>query len=101
MHSLGGTGKTSGPDIWGNPLYHQYLCVPDGENGYVCGSQDQRGEWPTDGMLGPGKASNDTREGAIRCESVEPDNDCIESYLKENLKEQGLFIPYYPTGCSR
>ncbi|HHR4436797.1 hypothetical protein WJD08_00535 [Salmonella enterica subsp. enterica serovar Corvallis] len=96
LHSLGGTGEKSGPDIWGNPFYHQYLCVPDGENGYVCGGQDQRGEWPTDGMLGPGKASNDTREGASRCESVEPDNDCIESCLKEKLKGARPFYTVLP-----
>ncbi|SQD05882.1 rhsC element core protein RshC [Escherichia coli] len=28
---MGGTGERSGPDIWGNPFYHQYLCVPDGK----------------------------------------------------------------------
>ncbi|MGG7387344.1 RHS repeat-associated core domain-containing protein, partial [Escherichia coli] len=31
LHSMGGTGERSVPDIWGNPFYHQYLCVPDGK----------------------------------------------------------------------
>ncbi|MGG6633446.1 UNVERIFIED_CONTAM: RHS domain-containing protein, partial [Enterobacter cloacae] len=86
LHSLGGTGEKSGPDIWGNPLYHQYLCVPDGKGGYICGGQDQRGETGTDGLWGPGKASNDTKEGSGRCDSVEKDNDCIENCLKEKFK---------------
>ncbi len=86
LHSLGGVGEKSGPDIWGNPLYHQYLCVSDGKDGYICGGQDQRGESGTDGLWGPGKASNDTKEGAGRCDSVETDNSCIESCLKEKFK---------------
>jgi RHS repeat-associated protein len=27
LHAMGGKGKRSGPDVWGNPLYHQYYCV--------------------------------------------------------------------------
>ncbi|HAX1953570.1 TPA: hypothetical protein JXT30_005856, partial [Escherichia coli] len=61
---MGGTGERSGPDIWGNPFYHQYLCVPDGKGDYTCGGQDQRGESKGDGLWGPGKASNDTKEAA-------------------------------------
>ncbi|MGG7296337.1 hypothetical protein ACQ7B1_06050, partial [Escherichia coli] len=60
--------------IWGNPFYHQYLCVPDGKGDYTCGGQDQRGESKVDGLWGPGKASNDTKEAAGRCDLVETDN---------------------------
>jgi len=86
LHSLGGIGEKSGPDIWGNPFYHQYLCVSDGKGGYICGGQDQRGEFKTDGLWGPGKASNDTKDGAGRCDSVETDNSCIEDCLKGKFK---------------
>ena len=51
LHSMGGTGERSGPDIWGNPFYHQYLCVPDGKGDYTCGGQDQRGESKGDGVF--------------------------------------------------
>jgi len=27
LQAMGGKGKRSGPDVWGNPLYHQYYCV--------------------------------------------------------------------------
>ncbi|EII3509387.1 rhs element protein RhsC, partial [Escherichia coli] len=87
LHSMGGTGERSGPDIWGNPFYHQYLCVPDGKGDYTCGGQDQRGESKGDGLWGPGKASNDTKEAAGRCDLVETDNSCVENCLKGNFKE--------------
>ncbi|MCP3452538.1 RHS repeat domain-containing protein, partial [Escherichia coli] len=87
LHSMGGTGERSGPDIWGNPFYHQYLCVPDGKGDYTCGGQDQRGESKGDGLWGPGKASNDTKEAAGRCDLVETDNSCVENCLKGKFKE--------------
>ncbi|TGB59770.1 RHS repeat-associated core domain-containing protein [Escherichia sp. E4742] len=87
LHSMGGTGERSGPDIWGNPFYHQYLCVPDGKGDYTCGGQDQRGESKGDGLWGPGKASNDTKESAGRCDLVETDNSCVENCLKGKFKE--------------
>src|SRR5690606_16575365 len=68
-------------------FYHQYLCVPDGKGDYICGGQDQRGEYKTDGLWGPGKASSDTKSEGGGCESVEKDNDCIEDCLKEKFKE--------------
>lgn len=96
LHSIGGIGEKSGPDIWGNPLYHQYLCVSNGKNGYICGGQDQRGELSNDGILGPGKASQDTREGAGRCDSVESNNDCIENCLKDKFKGERPFYSVLP-----
>ncbi|EJE6849140.1 RHS repeat protein, partial [Escherichia coli] len=87
LHSMGGTGERSGPDIWGNLFYHQYLCVPDGKGDYTCGGQDQRGESKGDGLWGPGKASNDTKEAAGRCDLVETDNSCVENCLKGKFKE--------------
>ncbi|EOP3935469.1 rhs element protein RhsC, partial [Escherichia coli] len=87
LHSMGGTGERSGPDIWGNPFYHQYLCVPDGKGDYTCGGQDQRGESKGNGLWGPGKASNDTKEAAGRCDLVETDNSCVENCLKGKFKE--------------
>ena len=39
---FGGSEARTGPDIWGNPLYHQYSCIV--RNGKeICGGQD-RGE---------------------------------------------------------
>ncbi|EFJ2250729.1 rhs element protein RhsC, partial [Escherichia coli] len=87
LHSMGGTGERSGPDIWGNPFYHQYLCAPDGKGDYTCGGQDQRGESKGDGLWGPDKASNDTKEAAGRCDLVETDNSCVENCLKGKFKE--------------
>jgi RHS repeat-associated protein len=80
LHALGGDGARSGPDIWGNPLYHQYLCINDGKGGYTCGGQDQRGQKWYDPISGPGKPSNDKYDPQT-CEQKEPDNNCIEQCL--------------------
>ena len=80
LHALGGEGSRSGPDIWGNPLYHQYLCINDGKGGYTCGGQDQRGQKWYDPISGPGKPSNDKYDPQT-CEQKEPDNNCIEQCL--------------------
>ncbi|WP_241553175.1 hypothetical protein, partial [Shigella dysenteriae] len=72
LHSMGGTGE---------------LCVPDGKGDYTCGGQDQREESKGDGLWGPGKASNDTKEAAGRCDLVETDNSCVENCLKGKFKE--------------
>ena len=81
LHALGGTGLRSGPDIWGNPLYHKYICVPDGNDSIVCGGQDRAG-----GPFSPGIPSKDTfKENG--CKVVEPSNDCIESCLRETIQD--------------
>lgn len=48
-----------------------------------------------DGLWGPGKASNDMRESAYGGDSVEADNDCIETYLNEKFRGISLFAPYH------
>ncbi|HHL45989.1 MAG TPA: RHS repeat protein [Gammaproteobacteria bacterium] len=85
LDAMGGDGTRSGPDIWGNPLYHQYICVKNGKT-TVCGGQDRK-----DGPWGPGKPSNDKYDPK-RCEEEEPDNACIETCL---ISEFGKPRPYY------
>ncbi|WGG51440.1 RHS repeat domain-containing protein [Rugamonas sp. DEMB1] len=80
LHALGGDGAKSGADTWGNPLYHQYLCVSDGKGEHICGGQDQRGKKWYDPLNGPGKPSNDSYD-KITCKQEEPDNNCIEKCL--------------------
>lgn len=74
LHALGGTGRRSGPDIPGNPLYHEYLCVYNSSSA-ACGGQDRTG-----GPWSPGTPSLDVFNTA-RCDQVEPDNKCIEDCL--------------------
>ncbi len=85
LDALGGDGTRSGPDIWGNPLYHQYICVKNGKV-TVCGGQDR-----SDGSWGPGKPSNDKYDPK-RCEEEEPGNACIEQCL---ISEFGKPRPWY------
>lgn len=81
LHALGGTGLRSGPDIWGNPFYHKYICVPGGNGGMVCGGQDRAG-----GAFSPGTPSKDTfKENS--CTVVEPANNCIETCLRDTIQD--------------
>ncbi len=86
LHALGGSGLKSGPDIPGNPFYHQYLCVSDGNGGLTCGGQDREA-----GAYGPGKPSDD-RFKPQSCEKKEDDNKCIEQCV---LAEFGQQRPTY------
>lgn len=82
LHKLGGTGLRSGPDVPGNPLYHQFVCVPDGKGGISCGGQD-------DGSgigWGDGKPSKDRYEPQ-QCVQVENDNKCVETCLRDAMDD--------------
>jgi RHS repeat-associated protein len=79
LNLLGGEGARSGPDIWGNPLYHQYSCIIDKSGRVMCGGQDR-------GEDGAGKPSND-RMGAGQCKETQPDNDCFEKCLIDEWKK--------------
>ncbi|EPG4962189.1 RHS repeat-associated core domain-containing protein, partial [Citrobacter amalonaticus] len=96
LHTLGGTGTRSGPDIWGNPFYHQYLCVDNGKGGYTCGGQDRTGAAVFPGSKG--KATNDTwpTDGNGACKKVD-DRDCVNECVKnrvENKKRPWYQIPF-------
>lgn len=87
---LGGDGTRSGPDIWGNPAYHQYICVKDGKT-TVCGGQDRQG-----GPWSPGKPSKDEFK-PDRCEKKD-DRPCMDKCLTQaiqnpNRPKFGLFGP--------
>jgi len=74
LDALGGTGSRSGPDIPGNPLFHEFLCVKNG-NVVTCGGQDRSGD-----AFSPGKPSND-QFVPQQCEEAAPDNNCLEQCL--------------------
>ncbi|WP_029914165.1 RHS repeat-associated core domain-containing protein [Pelobacter seleniigenes] len=85
--SFGGTGIKSGPDIPGNPLYHQWSCVVTRSGSIVCGGQDRSGK-----VTGsPGKPSNDTFSSKY-CEESLPDYDCFEKCLQNEWSKPR---PYY------
>jgi RHS repeat-associated protein len=68
--------RRTGPDTWGNPLYHQYLCVQEKGKAPVCGGQTQANNKP----YGPGAKSKDVFVPG-RCDVVREDNVCLESCL--------------------
>ena len=75
LHALGGEGRRSGPDVPGNLLYHQYVCVPDANGKMQCSGQDR-----ANGAFGPGKPSDDKFKPES-CEKVEDDNKCVEQCI--------------------
>ena len=81
LDPMGGTGTRSGPDIWGNPFYHQYSCVIDANGRVTCGGQDRTGS----AISSPGKPSNDNYD-PNRCEPTY-DNKCFDDCLKEEWKK--------------
>jgi RHS repeat-associated protein len=90
LHALGGSGSRSGPDIFGNPFYHQYVCVKIG-NTTVCGGQDREG-----GPWSPGTPSKDTFNPDT-CEKKD-DRACMDNCLMQSIGDPyrppyGLFGP--------
>ena len=86
LHALGGSGRRTGPDIYGNPLYHQYICVKLSNGTTVCGGQDRSGaSWSH------GRPSVD-RYSDSNCTEFEPDNECIETCLLTSFNSNR---PYY------
>lgn len=81
LDSLGGAGTRSGPDIWGNPAYHQYSCVVDANGQVTCGGQDRSGS----ALSSPGKPTNDKYEP----DACKPtyDNKCFDDCLKEEWQK--------------
>jgi uncharacterized protein RhaS with RHS repeats len=78
LDALGGSGTKSGPDIWGNPAYHQYICVKDGKT-TICGGQDRSG-----GPWSPGKPSND-KFNPSSCEKKD-DRSCMDKCLTRAIQ---------------
>ncbi|MBT3022141.1 MAG: hypothetical protein KUF77_04495 [Candidatus Thiodiazotropha sp. (ex Lucina aurantia)] len=76
LDAMGGTGTRSGPDMWGNPFYHQYSCIPGSNGKMTCGGQDRTGS----ATGSPGKPSNDSYN-ATQCDLVQNDNQCFEDCM--------------------
>ena len=84
------TGRT-GPDIPGNPLYHQYLCVITADGIHRCGGQDTKTGLP----FGTGKPSNDSLpyNRMDLCEKQQGDDNCLEQCVLRNIGNPNR--PYY------
>lgn len=95
LHAVPGTGTKSGPDIPGNPFYHQYSCILDSKGGVQCEGQDRTGEW----YWSEGKPSDDKPRGQ-GCELVREDDLCFENCLRrEWSKPRPQFGIPFGTDC--
>ena len=95
LHAFGGTGVRSGPDIPGNPLYHQFFCVSDGKGGYICGGQDREGSAFFPGS--PGKPSNDKwPSNADQACQIKDDRQCVDQCVIRKISDPKR--PWYAIG---
>src|SRR5207244_1876792 len=97
LHALGGSGKKSGPDMWLNPFFHQYICVQQWGTGKVqCGGQDRSG-----GPMSPGKPSETDQFDPNNCTELWS-SPCMDNCLLKKLNGPrpfyNLFWPIGPSG---
>ena len=73
LHALGGTGARSGPDVFGNLAYQQFLCVRTAAGETVCGGQDTTGS----AVISPGRPTAGDTFDAARCELIN-EQSCVD-----------------------
>jgi RHS repeat-associated protein len=91
LGQLPGKNKRSGPDIWGNPFYHQYSCTRDPKTKkLVCGGQGFSNSW----WSSPGEPTTSETDyyDSEACEKTQDDNPCFEKCL---IDEWGKKRPKY------
>jgi uncharacterized protein RhaS with RHS repeats len=66
------------------PLYHQYICVPDGKGGQTCGGLGPSGGNP---FNTPGVIEYEKNSSPSACEKTDDDNSCIEKCIQAEFKK--------------
>jgi hypothetical protein len=84
---LGNTATTTGqqrlgPDVRGNPLYHQYLCVRTA-SGYTCGGQISAGG----DLYGAGGQDNLSVYSPENCKEISSSN-CVANCVSKSLASE-------------
>jgi RHS repeat-associated protein len=100
-----GNNQRNGPDIWGNPLYHQYSCVKTKDGKTVCGGQGFGGngsKWVPDWATSQGKPTPPEKDyfDEKSCEKTQDDNKCFEDCLqREWAKPRPRYGVPFGTDC--
>jgi RHS repeat-associated protein len=99
LGGLPGDNKRSGPDIWGNPFYHQYSCTRDPvTKKLVCGGQGYSESW----WSSPGKPTTPSTDfyDPNACKKTQDDNPCFEKCLIEEwAKKRPRYGVPFGTDC--
>ncbi len=74
-----GDNQRNGPDVPGNPFYHQYSCTRDANGKLVCGGQGMSGPWW--GSPGKPTAPKDDFYDPQTCKKTRDDDKCFEKCL--------------------
>jgi RHS repeat-associated protein len=86
LGGLPGDNQRIGPDILGNPLYHQYSCTRNANGKLICGGQGFEGaSW----WNSPGKPTTPQTDyySADACRQTQGDNKCFEQCLIDEWKK--------------
>ncbi len=85
LGGLPGANQRTGPDIWGNPLYHQYSCTRDVNGKLICGGQGLSASW----WGSPGKPTTPETDyyHADACRQTQDDNRCFEQCLIDEWRK--------------
>ncbi|HSD44478.1 MAG TPA: RHS repeat-associated core domain-containing protein [Burkholderiales bacterium] len=85
LGGLPGDNQRSGPDILGNPFYHQYSCTRDAKGNLVCGGQGFSESW----WSSPGRPTTPATDyySAGACKQTQGDNRCFEKCLIDEWKK--------------
>ena len=98
LGKLPSNNQRIGPDIWGNPLYHQYSCTRNVEGKLVCGGQTRSGSW----ISSKGKPTSEKEDyhHPDACWRSQNDNRCFEKCLiNEWLKDRPRYGIPFGTDC--
>ena len=72
--------RRSGPEVRGNPMYHEYLCVRTGQ-GYVCGGQSGGS------LYGAGKADSVSVYNSRLCKAISGSS-CVANCVSKAVANQ-------------
>jgi RHS repeat-associated protein len=81
LHALGKHAEWAKDNIQALPLFHQYLCVVQGDK-IVCGGQDHAGN----GLYSPGKPSDDTMSAGT-CGYTSGNNNCFDNCVLARIED--------------
>lgn len=97
LKALGGSGQRSGPDISGNPFFHEFLCTVDTSGKQYCvGFTSANG-----GLFGPGALDYEDEYSSEQCDEARDDDSCVESCIARRTNGSQSLPQYAIDGGGR
>jgi hypothetical protein len=74
-----------GPDVFGNPIYHQYICIVNPDGSSSCGGKRPRSQPPDMTTPVPSEPSEDYYERGRCSQASKAPGSCFENCLKQRI----------------